>query len=155
MVANRWDEAEAKKLAAEVGADPADQDLAVQAYASRLLGADMALVQHGGGNTSCKVVRKDLFGNDVKVLHVKGSGHDLAQITPAGMPAVRLEPLLALRALDGLSDEDMVNTVRCNMLDASGPNPSVEILLHAYLPHAFIDHTHATAMLAIADLPDA
>ena len=155
MVANRWDDIEAKKIATEAGADPADRDLAVQAYASRLLGADMALVQHGGGNTSCKLLRKDVFGNDVKVLHVKGSGHDLAQITPAGMPAVRLEPLLALRALDGLSDEDMVNTVRCNMLDASGPNPSVEILLHAYLPHAFIDHTHATAMLAIADLPDA
>ena len=155
MVANRWNDTEAKILATEAGNDPADQALAVQAYASRLLGADMALVQHGGGNTSCKVTRHDLFGADVSVLHIKGSGHDLASIEVSGMPAVRLQPLLALRALDGLSDEDMVNTVRANMLDTSGPNPSVEILLHAYLPHSFINHTHATAMLAIADLPNA
>ncbi len=155
MVANRWNENESKNLGAEAGDDPADQALAMQAYASRLLGADMTLVQHGGGNTSCKVTRKDLFGADIAVLHIKGSGHDLASIDAAGMPAVRLEPLLALRALDGLSDEAMVNAVRCNMLDASGPNPSVEILLHAYLPHAYINHTHATAMLAIADLPNA
>ncbi|PHQ98912.1 MAG: bifunctional aldolase/short-chain dehydrogenase [Marinosulfonomonas sp.] len=155
MVANRWNDTEARKVTAEAGGDPADQALAVQAYASCLLGADMALVQHGGGNTSCKVVRKDLFGADIPVLHIKGSGHDLATIEAAGMPAVRLEPLLALRALDGLSDADMVNTVRSNMLDANGPTPSVEILLHAYLPHAFINHTHATAILAIADLPNA
>ncbi|WP_456391315.1 bifunctional aldolase/short-chain dehydrogenase [Profundibacter sp.] len=155
MVANRWNENESKNVVAEAGADPADQALAAQAYASRLLGADMALVQHGGGNTSCKVMRKDLFGTDIPVLHIKGSGHDLAMIDAQGMPAVRLDPLLALRALDGLSDEAMVNTVRSNMLDASGPNPSVEILLHAYLPHGFINHTHATAMLAIADLPNA
>jgi len=155
MVANRWNENESKNLVAEAGDDPADQALAVQAYASRLLGADMTLVQHGGGNTSCKVTRKDLFGADISVLHIKGSGHDLAMIDAAGMPAVRLEPLLALRSLDGLSDADMVNIVRCNMLDASGPNPSVEILLHAYLPHAHINHTHATVMLAIADLPNA
>jgi len=155
MVANLWNDTEANKYAANAGDDPADQALAVQAYASRLLGANQALVQHGGGNTSCKVTRKDLFGTDLSVLHIKGSGHDLATIEPAGMPAVRLQPLLALRALDGLSDADMVNTVRCNMLDASGPNPSVETLLHAYLPHAFINHTHATAMLAIADLPNA
>ena len=155
MVANRWNENESKNVVTAAGDDPADQALAVQAYASRLLGADMTLVQHGGGNTSCKVTRKDLFGADIAVLHIKGSGHDLASIDAAGMPAVRLEPLLALRSLDGLSDEDMVNTVRCNMLDTSGPTPSVEILLHAYLPHAHINHTHATAMLAIADLPNA
>lgn len=155
MVANRWNKNETKNLLAEAGADPADQALAMQAYASRLLGADMTLVQHGGGNTSCKAMRKDLFGADLPVLHIKGSGHDLAMIDGAGMPAVRLLPLLALRALDGLSDEAMVNTVRSNMLDASGPNPSVETLLHAYLPHGFINHTHATAMLAIANLPNA
>ncbi len=155
MVANRWNDKEANKYRVHAGDDLADQALAVQAYASRLLGADQALVQHGGGNTSCKVTRKDLFGADIPVLHIKGSGHDLALIQPAEMPAVRLQPLLALRTLGGLSDVDMVNTVRCNMLDASGPTPSVEILLHAYLPHAFINHTHATAMLAIADLPNA
>ena len=155
MVANRWDESEAKNAVAGAGDLQADQALAIQVYASRLLGADRTLVQHGGGNTSCKVTRQDVFGVDQPVLHIKGSGHDLAVITPDGMPAVLLDPLQALRALDGVPDEDMVNTVRRNMLDASGPDPSVEILLHAYLPHTYINHTHATAMLAIADLPNA
>ena len=37
----------------------------------------------------------------------------------------------------------MVNAQRTRMLDASAPNPSVETLLHAFLPHKFIDHSHA------------
>lgn len=155
MVANRWNDIDVKKVIENAGGDPADQALAALTYGSRLIGSDQTLVQHGGGNTSCKVTRADLFGLEQKVLHVKGSGHDLALMDAAGMPGVRLEPLLDLRKLDGLSDADMVNTVRCNMLDASGPTPSVEILLHAYLPHEFIMHTHATAMLSLADLPNA
>lgn len=155
MVANNWNVEDAAQSVLLAGEALADQQLAAQVYASRLIGSDPALVQHGGGNTSCKVVRKGLFDNDIQVLHIKGSGHDLAQIDAAGMPGVRLAPLLALRDLGHLSDADMVNTVRGNLMDSSAPNPSVEILLHAYLPHAFINHTHATAMLALADLPDA
>ncbi|HXW19368.1 MAG TPA: bifunctional aldolase/short-chain dehydrogenase, partial [Roseiarcus sp.] len=33
-------------------------------------------------------------------------------------------------------------------------NPSVETLLHAFLPHKFVDHTHATAILSIVDQKD-
>jgi rhamnose utilization protein RhaD (predicted bifunctional aldolase and dehydrogenase)/NAD(P)-dependent dehydrogenase (short-subunit alcohol dehydrogenase family) len=88
------------------------------------------------------------------VLCVKGSGWDMASIEPPGLPAVRLAPLGRLIALDGLSDEDMVNAQRTNLLDASAPNPSVETLLHAFLPHKFIDHTHSNAVLAITDQPD-
>ena len=44
---------------------------------------------------------------------------------------------------------------RANLLDPGAPNPSVETLLHAFLPHKFIDHTHATAVLSLADQPDA
>lgn len=155
MVTNNWNAADAAEMVRMAGDDQANQQLAAQIYASCLIGRDPALVQHGGGNTSCKVTRKDLFGTDIRVLHIKGSGHDLGQIDAAGMPAVRLDPLLALRKLDRLSDADMVNTVRGNLMDSTAPNPSVEILLHAYLPHSFINHTHATAMLALADLPDA
>ncbi len=75
-------------------------------------------------------------------------------IEPAGLPAVRLEPLRKLRKLDKLSDEDMVNFQRINLLDCTAPNPSVETLLHAFLPHKFIDHTHSTAVLALTDQPD-
>jgi rhamnose utilization protein RhaD (predicted bifunctional aldolase and dehydrogenase)/NAD(P)-dependent dehydrogenase (short-subunit alcohol dehydrogenase family) len=90
----------------------------------------------------------------VQVLCVKGSGWDLAQIEPAGHPAVRIEPLQRLRKLGQLSDEDMVNVLRSNLLDNAAPTPSVETLLHAYVPARFIDHTHAVAALVVADQPD-
>src|SRR5580704_9199057 len=79
----------------------------------------------------------------------------MAAIEPAGLPAVRLAPLRTLRQRDALSDADMVRVQRANLLDPGAPNPSVETLLHAFLPHKFIDHTHATAVLSLADQPDA
>ena len=94
------------------------------------------------------------MGRPVAVLCVKGSGWDMASIEPAGLPAVRLEPLRCLRALEALSDEDMVNVQRLNLLDSTSPNPSVETLLHAFLPQTYVDHTHATAVLSITDQPD-
>ena len=69
-------------------------------------------------------------------------------------PAVRLDPLQQMVSLEALSDEDMVNAQRINLLDASAPNPSVETLLHAFLPHKFIDHTHSNAVLALTDQED-
>ncbi|HEX3769479.1 MAG TPA: SDR family oxidoreductase, partial [Polyangiaceae bacterium] len=41
-----------------------------------------------------------------------------------------------------------------NLLDSAAPNPSVEALLHAFLPARFIDHTHADAILSICDQPE-
>ena len=117
-------------------------------------GQEPRLVLHGGGNTSVKTTAKDLFGDPVDVLCVKGSGWDMGVIEPAGLPAVRLEPLQQLRHLDALSDEDMVNFQRQNLLDANSPNPSVETLFHAFLPHKFVDHTHANAVLSITNQPD-
>ena len=110
---------------------------------------------HGGGNTSVKTQLPDLFDEPVEVLCVKGSGRDLAVIEPDGHPAVRRQPLDRLRRLAALSDENMVNAQRQNLLDTNAPNPSVETLLHAYLPHKFIDHTHSVTSTAIACLPDA
>jgi rhamnose utilization protein RhaD (predicted bifunctional aldolase and dehydrogenase)/NAD(P)-dependent dehydrogenase (short-subunit alcohol dehydrogenase family) len=131
------------------------EDLALRTYTSRLLGSVPRLVMHGGGNTSVKTHLPDLFGEAVDVLCVKGSGRDLAVIEPDGHPAVRRQPLDRLRALPALSDEDMVNAQRQNLLDTNAPNPSVETLLHAHLPHKFIDHTHSVTSTAIACLPDA
>ncbi|PHR25322.1 MAG: bifunctional aldolase/short-chain dehydrogenase [Hoeflea sp.] len=155
MRQNRWNDKEAQARVDAAGSDPADQTLALRVYSSRIIGADPDLVMHGGGNTSVKTERKDLFGNLQKVLHVKGSGWDLDTLEAPGLPGVRLAPLLEMRKLDALSDEDMVNMQRSNLLDSSAPNPSVETLLHAFLPHNFVDHTHATAFLALANLPDA
>jgi rhamnose utilization protein RhaD (predicted bifunctional aldolase and dehydrogenase)/NAD(P)-dependent dehydrogenase (short-subunit alcohol dehydrogenase family) len=155
---SRYTDADAARAIADLrSAIPpqlAAEPLALRTYTARLLGADTSLVVHGGGNTSVKAQAKTLFGDTIDVLHIKGSGWDLATIEPPGHPAVRLAPLLAYRALSAMTDEDMVNELRATLLDASAPTPSVETLLHAFLPHRFIDHTHADAILALADQPD-
>ncbi len=148
-----YDADAAARLVTELGAGVSEA-LALRTYTARLVGADSALVLHGGGNTSVKTKATTIAGGTVDVLHVKGSGYDLATVPPAGHPAVRLEPLRALRRLDAMSDEAMVNELRLLLLDAAAPNPSVETLLHAFLPAPFIDHTHADAILVLADQPD-
>jgi rhamnose utilization protein RhaD (predicted bifunctional aldolase and dehydrogenase)/NAD(P)-dependent dehydrogenase (short-subunit alcohol dehydrogenase family) len=130
------------------------RDLALRVYTTRLLGKDPRLVLHGGGNTSVKTDIADLNGDAVEVLCVKGSGWDMGAIEPAGLPAVRLAPLKKLRARETLSDEEMVRLQRTNLIDPAAPNPSVEALLHAFIPHKFVDHTHSTAVLALTDQPD-
>lgn len=150
-----WSKEDAAAAIKHYAASGVGEDLALRTYSARLLGRDPRLVLHGGGNTSVKTTARDLFGDAVDVLCVKGSGWDLATIEPPGHPAVRLAPLTRLRGLGALSDEDMINQLRLNLLDAAAPNPSVETLLHAFMPDKFVDHTHATALLAIADQPDA
>ncbi|MDM7953930.1 MAG: bifunctional aldolase/short-chain dehydrogenase [Cyanobium sp. CZS 25K] len=154
-VQHRWSEAAAREAIARYGDQGVSQDLALRTYSARLLGADPELVLHGGGNTSVKTTVHGLLGEAIRVLCVKGSGWDLGTIEPPGHPAVRLEPLQALRVLDALSDEAMVAAQRQNLIDPAAPNPSVEALLHAFLPHTFVDHTHSIALLALADQPDA
>jgi rhamnose utilization protein RhaD (predicted bifunctional aldolase and dehydrogenase)/NAD(P)-dependent dehydrogenase (short-subunit alcohol dehydrogenase family) len=97
----------------------------------------------------------DLVGEETEVLCVKGSGADMAAIEPAGLPAVRLAPLRKLRAFDALADDELVRIQRANLIDPTAPNPSVEILLHAFVPHTFVDHTHASAVLSLVDQPNA
>ncbi|HEX4301335.1 MAG TPA: bifunctional aldolase/short-chain dehydrogenase [Rhizomicrobium sp.] len=151
---SRWVESEAEAFVTKYAALGINRDLALRTYTTRLLGSDPRLVLHGGGNTSVKTKQKDMLGDEVDVICVKGSGWDMGNIEPAGLPAVRLAELRRLRPLPKLSDEDMVNFQRINLLDSSAPNPSVETLLHAFLPHKFIDHTHSTAVLALTDQPD-
>jgi rhamnose utilization protein RhaD (predicted bifunctional aldolase and dehydrogenase)/NAD(P)-dependent dehydrogenase (short-subunit alcohol dehydrogenase family) len=154
-VQHRWSDAAAQEAIARYGAQGVGEDLALRTYSARLLGADPELVLHGGGNTSVKTTVHGLLGEPIRVLCVKGSGWDLGTIEPPGHPAVRLEPLQALRVLESLSDEAMVAAQRQNLIDPAAPNPSVEALLHAFLPHTFVDHTHSIALLALADQPDA
>jgi rhamnose utilization protein RhaD (predicted bifunctional aldolase and dehydrogenase)/NAD(P)-dependent dehydrogenase (short-subunit alcohol dehydrogenase family) len=149
-----WSDTSAEDMVGHYAGQGVNRDLALRVYTSRLLGGDGRLVLHGGGNTSVKTVVTDLIGDEIEVLCVKGSGWDMAKIEPAGLPAVRLAPLRRLRARDGLSDEEMVAFQRTNLIDCNAPNPSVETLLHAFLPHKFIDHTHSTAVLSVTDQPD-
>lgn len=148
-----WSDSEAQAFIARYGAKGVNADLALRVYTTRLLGGDPSLVLHGGGNTSVKTRAKDIVSDELDVICVKGSGWDMGNIEPAGLPAVKLAPLRRLLALPKLSDEDMVNYQRINLLDSSAPNPSVETLLHAFLPHKFVDHTHSTAVLALTDQP--
>src|SRR5262249_1754362 len=130
------------------------EPLALRVYTSRLIGKDPDLVMHGGGNTSVKIALRNLLGDEVEALCVKGSGWDLDSIEPPGFPALDLGWLRRLRKLEALSDEEVVNQLRTHLFDASAPNPSIETLLHAFLPHTFIDHTHADAILALTNQPD-
>ena len=154
MIENRWNDADARAMQDKAGSDPAARELALRVYTSRIIGSDPDLVMHGGGNTSLKAQAVDVYGDLVDVIHIKGSGWDLEVIEAAGLPAVRMAPLDRLRSLPALSDEAMVNVQRANLLDSAAPNPSVETLLHAWLPQTYVDHTHATAFLTLANLPE-
>ena len=135
---------------AHVAGDP----LALRVFTSRLIGSEPSLVLHGGGNTSVKAPWTDLFGQPVEALWIKGSGWNLATIEPAGFTPVDLAFVRRLRELDRLSDEDMVGALQTHKLVHTAPSPSIETLLHAFLPHTFIDHSHADAILALTNLDD-
>ena len=149
-----WADADAEALVARAGQSGIDRDLALRVYTTRLLGRDPKLVLHGGGNTSLKARARDRLGDDVDVLYVKATGADMADIEPQGFCVVRLEPMRKLRALERIGDIELVAIERANLLDQAAPNPSVEMMLHAFLPYKFIDHTHATAVLSVIDQPD-
>jgi len=152
---SRWNERDAQNTIERLAGAGVNADIALRVYSTQLLGRDPKLVLHGGGNTSVKTRLPDLMGEAVDVLCVKGSGWDMAAIEPPGLPAVRLAPLRQLRTRDALSDEDMVRLTRASLIEPNAPTPSVETLLHAFLPHKFADHTHSTAVLSLLDQPHA
>src|SRR4051812_50024510 len=134
---SRWSESEAAEFVDRLGARWGEE-LALRVYTSRLIGRDPSLVMHGGGNTSLKGTVTTLLGDSVEALFIKGSGWDLDAIEPPGLPPVNLAALRRLRSLPELSDEEMMNQLRVHLFDAGAPNPSVETLLHAFLPHRYI-----------------
>jgi rhamnose utilization protein RhaD (predicted bifunctional aldolase and dehydrogenase)/NAD(P)-dependent dehydrogenase (short-subunit alcohol dehydrogenase family) len=140
-----WSDAEAAQYGGPLGP---------RVYTSRLLGRDKSLVLHGGGNTSVKLREKNLFGEEEDVLYVKGSGWDLETIEAAGFTPVTLGYVRRLAGLATLSDPQMVNELNTHMLRAGAPSPSVETILHASLPHPYVDHTHADAVLSVSNAPD-
>jgi len=148
-VKSLWSDAEAAEFAG-----PQYGLLGPRVYTSRLLGREKSLVLHGGGNTSVKLREKNLFGEDQEVLYVKGSGWDLATIEAEGFTPVPAAHLRRIAGLPTLSDPQMVNELKTHRLRAGAPSPSVESLLHAILPHAYVDHTHADAVLSISNAPE-
>ena len=142
MVRSRWDDAEAAQWAG---------DLRQRVYTSRLLGQDPDLVLHGGGNTSVKSRETTLFGDEVDVLLVKGSGADLADIDDRGFSSLRLDPVVRLAQLESLPDAEMARQLLLATMSPEGPNPSVETIVHAVLPFKFVDHTHADAVVTLTN----
>jgi rhamnose utilization protein RhaD (predicted bifunctional aldolase and dehydrogenase)/NAD(P)-dependent dehydrogenase (short-subunit alcohol dehydrogenase family) len=149
-IESRWNAREARRWA-ERTADPL---LGLRVYTSRLLGADPSLVLHGGGNTSVKSAARDVLGEEVEVVWVKASGWDLATIEAPGFAPLELGRARRLLDAPALSDLEMMRELRRCRLDPQAPDPSVEALLHAFLPHRFVDHTHADAVLALIQTPD-
>ena len=122
-------------------------------YRSNLLGADRALANQGGGNTSAKETVTDHAGRRVRVLWVKGSGTDLATITASGFPGIRLDDVLPLRERPSMSDAEMVEYLLRSAIRPDQPRPSIETLLHAFVPAAHVDHTHPDAVIALTSTP--
>lgn len=138
---SRWDDAAAQGLS----------DLDTLVYASRLVGADTSLVVWGGGNTSIKRVERDHRGRDARVLRVKGSGSDLKSIERKHFPGVRMDDVLALLAREDMGDQEMVDYLRFALQEPDGPRPSIETLLHGFLPAEAVIHTHADAIVSLTN----
>ncbi|HEX5827043.1 MAG TPA: SDR family oxidoreductase [Candidatus Limnocylindrales bacterium] len=120
---------------------------------SRRIGADASLVVNGGGNTSAKGLVTDALGRSRRTLWVKGSGADLATSGGDAYPALWLDELLTLRDRTAVDDAEMVRLVRAAMVDGTARRPSIETLLHAFVPAAHVDHVHADAICALTNQP--
>ncbi|HEU4395261.1 MAG TPA: class II aldolase/adducin family protein, partial [Planctomycetota bacterium] len=144
MVRDRWSDREARGL----------DELELLVYGSRLLGQEEDLVLHGGGNTSIKRVERDHAGREIRVLRVKGSGGDLASIGPDGFPGVRLDDIEPLRRRAEMTDAEMVAYLGRCLVEPEARRPSIETLLHGFLPDAAVFHSHADAILALTNNPD-
>jgi rhamnulose-1-phosphate aldolase/alcohol dehydrogenase len=112
---------------------------------SRRLGANRSVCNWGGGNTSAKAEELDFRGRPVRVLWVKGSGSDLATCSAASFTGLALDDLQPLLERERMSDSAMVDYLAHCFFEPGRPRPSIETLLHAFLPFAHVDHTHADA----------
>jgi rhamnulose-1-phosphate aldolase/alcohol dehydrogenase len=138
---SHWSDEAARAL------DPLD----LLVYASRLIGAETSLAVWGGGNTSLKLTEPDLRRRPIRVLRVKGSGSDLKSITRKDFPGVRLDEVLPLLARDEMGDQEMVDYLARCLQEPASPRPSIETLLHGFLPYEAVIHTHADAIVALTN----
>ena len=147
---NKWSKKEASAFIAKYG-KKYGEDLTLRTYTGRLIGEERELVLHGGGNTSVKGTFTNILGDRISVIYVKVSGQELLNIEPEGYTGIYLDYIRQLQKLKKLSDEDMVNEILTHRLNANSNTPSIETLMHAFLPPKYIDHTHADAILALTN----
>jgi rhamnose utilization protein RhaD (predicted bifunctional aldolase and dehydrogenase) len=150
---NRWNDEDAREyLFRFVNQQAAtDDSLRLQAYATTLLGAENDLTMHGGGNTSVKKNILDAGGNERRALFVKATGTPLNTFEPEYFVAMDLDFLEGMRSAGGIDDETMSREFMSHQLIRGGRLPSIESLMHAFVPAAFVDHTHPAAILKIAN----
>src|SRR6266567_3432501 len=134
---SRWSDADAAGLS--------DLDLLV--YMSRLVGYDSSLVVWGGGNTSVKLDEQDFRGRTTAVLRVKGSGSDLKSVKASDFTGVRMQDVVPLEKRDAMTDEEMVDYLARTIMDPGSSRPSIETLLHAFVPARWVLHSHADAVV--------
>jgi rhamnulose-1-phosphate aldolase/alcohol dehydrogenase len=133
-------------------AETPDHEIDQLVYQSRLVGAEESLVLWGGGNNSLKSRSTDLLGRPIDVMYIKSSGSDMKTIVPKEFPAVRLDYIEPLQTRDGeMTDQEMVDYLARCLADPSSRRPSIETLLHAFLPARAVLHTHADAILALTN----
>lgn len=118
---------------------------------SNRIGDDPSLVVYGGGNTSAKGSITDQLGRRQRVMWVKGSGADMRGSVAADYPGLRLDELEGLRTFGAMTDEEMTDLVARALLDPGARRPSIETLLHAFLPFTHVDHVHADAICALTN----
>jgi rhamnulose-1-phosphate aldolase/alcohol dehydrogenase len=133
---------------------PPDGVLEQLVLASHLLGANRAVSNFGGGNTSAKGVARDHTGREIEVMWVKGSGSDLATMGPEHFTGLKLDEVRPLFERDAMSDEDMVAYLARCQLDPRMPRASIETLLHAFVPAPHVHHTHPDGINVLAGTRD-
>ncbi len=138
----------------EKGPRKGEDALADLVYGSRLIGEEESLVLWGGGNTSLKLTESDHLNRPLEVLRIKGSGSDLKTCEHKDFAGVRLAEALSVYARETMTDDEMVEFLSHCLMEPRGPRPSIETLLHAFLPARAIVHSHADAILALVDTPD-
>ena len=151
---SKWNDRDASKFIKRYIKKGINRELALRIYSTRLLGNDSRLVLHGGGNTSLKLSLKNSFGKKENIIYVKGSGKDMSNIDIDGFPALELDNLINLKKMKKINDFQMINYLKKYMIDTTFPNASVETLLHSFLPHKYVDHTHSNAILSLIDQPN-
>ncbi len=119
-------------------------------YRSNLIGSDRTVCNWGGGKyTSMKTTEKDFRGREIEVMWIKGSGSDLATMKAHNFTGLKLDDIRPLIKRDQMPDEEMVDYLSHCMIDSKHPRPSIETLLHAFLPYKHVDHTHPDAIISI------
>src|SRR5690606_29260024 len=150
FVEDQWDDAVADAL------DPVERLV----YRSNLLGSDWRITNTGGGNTSFKLTETDpLTDEAVEVLWVKGSGGDLRTSKRAHFASLYQDKPMAwpevyarydVRGPKTPAEAAMVAMYRHCTFNLNPRAPSIDTPLHAFIPHAHVDHMHPVAVIALA-----